>query len=315
MSPPRLSLHGVIDGLINLSGASTQLAAIRSGVSPGTVAALRQQEPTQVVTWCRMASALGCSLQVHAKQRSWTLDMPRPAPPLMEREWRAWRRRRFVSALHSLRELHPRAKRAELEQRARLYGSNEEERLRERLQGVRKQVRTLIVREVVPGLRACVRQLCDQLSLTAEELALLAGVNLTAAQNALGEEHDGRLVILHRLVSALDARIRLVTSGGGAIELEPCGAGPWRPGDREDDEDLPERAMPPADPQRQLNRSTLSPDQILSLYDADHSIGEIARRAGISRQRVHKIAMDHGRRPRRELARERRIAEGMQLLS
>jgi hypothetical protein len=140
-------------------------------------------------------------------------------------------------------------------------------------------------------------------------------VNLTAAQNALGEEHDGRLVILHRLVSALAARIRLDTAGGGALELEPCSRGPWKPGDREEEEGAAGRVEQQPDPLRQLNRSSLSPEQILSLYDADHSIGEIARRAGISRQRVHKIAMDHGRRPKRELARERRIAEGMQLLN
>jgi hypothetical protein len=313
MTSQRLHLHDLINGLVNLSGASTQEAAIRSGVSPGTVAALRAHEPTQVVTWCRMVAALGATLAVESQGRGWTVETPRPAPQLIEREWRAWRHRRFVSALHSVSDLRMRLKRNEREAKARQYVANEEGRLRERLGELRGAIRDLSGHHRAPSLRQTVRWLAEKLAITAEELALLGGVNLTAAQNALGEDSDGRLVTLHRLVSALGARLRLELAGGGAIDIAPCAPGPWKLGDREEDEHATERHTK-ARLERIANRSKLDAERILQLYDADMSIGEIARKAGISRQRVHKIAMDNGRTPRRVLAKERRINEGQDLL-
>jgi hypothetical protein len=313
MSNARLPLHGIVDGLVNLSGASTQEAAIRSGISPGTVAALRAHEPTQVVTWSRMASALGCALAVESQGRSWQVDLPRAATPLVEREWKAWRNRRLVSALHSVADLQQRLKRAEREQRAASYVANEEARLRERLLELRGRIRELAGHHRVAGLRQAVRLLAEKLEITAEELALLAGVNLTAAQNALCEDNDGRLVTLHRLVSALGARLRLDLAGRGAVDIAPCAPGPWKLGDREED-DEPTARITKVAAERIANRSKLDPEKILALYDADMSIGEIARKAGISRQRVHKIAMDAGRTPRRVLAKERRISQGQDLL-
>jgi hypothetical protein len=309
----RLSLHVIVDGLVNLSGSSTQEAAIRSGVSPGTVAALRAHEPTQVVTWCRMISACGCTLAIESQGRSWPADAARPAAPLIEREWRAWRHRRLVSALHSVADLQTRLKRAEREAKARGYVANEEGRLRERLAELRARAKSLAGHHRAAGLRQAVSLLAEKLAITAEELSLLAGVNLTAAQNALGDEGDGRLVTLHRLVSTLGARLRLDLSGRGSIDIAPCAPGSWKPGDREDDEAATDRHVK-VSPERIANRSRIEAAEILALYDAELSIGEIARRAGISRQRVHKLAMDNGRRPRRVLAKEKRIAEGQGLL-
>lgn len=312
MPDPRLRLHRIVDGLVNLSGSSTQDAATRAGISPGTVAALRTHEPTQVVTWCRMAAALGCTLVVESRGRAWPVDLARPANPLIEREWRAWRRRRLVSALHSVADLRQRLKRAERETRAGQYVANEEQRLRERLGSVRTAIRAVTGRHRVDGLREALRVLAGKLAITAEELSLLAGVHLAAAQNALGEDSDGRLVTLHRLVSAMAATLRLDLAGGGAIDIGTCAAGAWKPGDRDDPE--PARRAGKPDTSRIANRSTLDAERILALYDGGMSIGEIARKAGISRQRVHKIAMDHGRRPRRALAKEQRIEAGRDLL-
>jgi len=313
MASPRLPLHVIVDGLVNLSGESTQEAAIRAGISPGTVAAHRSNEPTQVVTWCRMASALGCTLAIESQGRSWTVDLPRPAPALMEREWRAWRHRRMISAQHSVADLQKKLKRAERDARVERYVTNEEERLQARLITVQSEVRSLTGQHRVAGFRQAVRLLAEKLAITAEELSLLAGVHLAAAQNALGEDNDGRLITLHRLASAMNARIRLDLGGKGSIDISPCPPGPWKLGDR--DEDAAAKPAVKGETGRIGNRSQLVAEQILALYDAEMSIGEIARKAGISRQRVHKIAMDHGRSPRRALAKERRIATGRDQLS
>jgi len=201
MASPRLPLHVIVDGLVNLSGESTQEAAIRAGISPGTVAAHRSNEPTQVVTWCRMASALGCTLAIESQGRSWTVDLPRPAAALMEREWRAWRHRRMISAQHSVADLQKKLKRAERDARVERYVANEEERLQARLVTVQSEVRSLIGQHRVAGFRQAVRLLAEKLAITAEELALLAGVHLAAAQNALGEDNDGRLISAARVQS------------------------------------------------------------------------------------------------------------------
>ena len=62
------------------------------------------------------------------------------------------------------------------------------------------------------------------------------------------------------------------------------------------------------------NRSRLSHGEMLAHYDQGISIGEIARRAGVSRQRVHKLAMDNGRTRRRDSARDQRVVAGREAL-
>ena len=61
-------------------------------------------------------------------------------------------------------------------------------------------------------------------------------------------------------------------------------------------------------------RAGVSPGSVTALYDRGASIGEIARKAGVSRQRIHKLAMDHGRPRRREQHREQRVALGRETL-
>ena len=215
----------------------------------------------------------------------------------------------MVSAQHSVADLQKKLKRVERDARVERYVTNEEKRLQARLLTVQAGIRTLTGQHRVAGFRQAVRLLAEKLAITAEELSLLAGVH----QNALAEDNDGRLITLHRLASAMNARIRLDLGGKGAIEISPCPPGPWKLGDR--DEDTAARPAAKVETGRIANRSQLVAEQILALYDADMSIGEIARKAGISRQRVHKIAMDHGRSPRRALAKERRIATGRDQLS
>ncbi len=311
MSINRLHLHDMVDGLIKLSGWSTQEAAVRAGISPGAVASLRTHTPTQVVTWCRMVSALGGALMIECQGSSWAIDAARPAPQLIDREWRTWRQRRMVSALHTLAD--QRLKRTEREAKAKQYIVNEEGRLRERMADLRSRTKAIGGRHRAASLRQAVRQLAEKLEAKAEELSLLAGVNLGAAQVALGDDGDGRLVTLHRLLSVMNARFRIDLGPRGAIELAPCAPGPWRLGDREEDEIATVRNTKAA-PQPISNRSSLESGEILRLYDSGASIGDIARKAGISRQRVHKIAMDNGRTPRRLAAKERRISEGQDLL-
>jgi hypothetical protein len=311
MTTNRLQLHDIVDGLIKLNGVSTQEAAVRSGISPGAVGSLRTRSPTQVVTWCRMISALGCSLVIENQGQSWSVDAARPSPPLIDREWRAWRQRRMVSALHTIGDR--RLKRAERDAKARQYITNEEGRLRERLAELKSQIKQLAGQHRATTLRQAIRLLSDKLELKAEELALLAGVNLGAAQVALGDDGDGRLITIHRLLSAMNGRLHIEMPARGAIDIVACAPGTWRLGDREEDDAVTARTTKVAT-NRITNRSTLDSEHILKLYDADMSIGEIARKAGISRQRVHKIAMDHGRTPRRVSAKERRISEGMGML-
>jgi transcriptional regulator with XRE-family HTH domain len=308
-----MTLPEIVDGLINLAGISTQEAAQRAGVSPGTVAGLRARLPTQVVTWCRMAAALGCSLAVTGRARAWGAELPRPAAPQVERAWQAWRQRRLISARHSVALLKERLRSAQREERAHHYVTNEEERLRARLAGLAPAIRGYGSRQHagVEGLRQALREVATAHGITAEELSLLAGVHLAAAQHALGEENDGRLVTLHRLLSALEVQLRLELPGGGSIALATVPPGPWKPGSREE-APAPKRAA--GESLGPANRSRLDPTRILALYDAEQSIGAIARAAGISRQRVHRIAMDHGRPPRRALAKERRIAAGKDVL-
>jgi len=317
MDAARMALPEIVDGLINLAGISTQEAAVRAGVSPGTVAALRVRAPTQVVTWCRMASALGCRLSVVGGGRVLPVEMPRPSPPQIMRAWDGWRQRRLISARHSVAALKERLKGPARETRAQAYVANEEGRLRARIEGLKPAILAQSGQHRADGLREAVRLVAQSLAITAEELSLLAGVHLAAAQHALGEENDGRLVTLHRLLSALDVRLRLELPAKGAIDLRPVARGPWVPSAKEDEpartythNQVHAGAVEAMVPQPNTNRSRIDAERILELYDAGNSIGEIARTAGISRQRVHRIAMDHGRRPRREIAREQRIAAG-----
>jgi hypothetical protein len=316
MSTDRRALPDVLRGLVLAAGISHQEAAVRSGVSPGSVAAICERIPKPLMTWLRLVAALGGRLVVTWQDQQWDIAMPRLPAAVREREWASWRTRRVVTTVNHLRQAEPKAKRAALDQRARSYAANEEARLRERLTAVRGACKEFAGAHRGPGLRAALRLVATKVGLKAEELTLLSGASLSACQLALGEPQDGRLATMHRLCSAMGARLAIVLPAA-RIDIAICPPGDWRPG-------MP--GVDPGDEQEEKplggvrvardnqNRSRLGNGQMLALYDQGISIGEIARKAGVSRQRVHKLAMDQGRTRRRETARDQRVEAGREAL-
>lgn len=316
MSTDRRALPDVLRGLILAAGISHQEAAVRSGVSPGSIAAICERIPKPLMTWLRLVAALGGRLVVTWQDQQWDIAMPREPAAVLERGWASWRTRRVVTTVNHLRQAEPKAKRAALDARARSYAANEEARLRERLTVVRAACRQLDGAQRASGLRATLRLLAGRVGLKAEELTLLSGASLSACQLALGEPQDGRLATMHRLCSAIGARL-VVVLPAARIDIAICPPGDWRPGmpavDAGDEqEDKPLGGVRVA--RDNQNRSRLANEEMLALYDQGVSIGEIARKAGVSRQRVHKLAMDHGRTGRRQAVREQRVVAGREVL-
>jgi hypothetical protein len=308
-----MSIHEVARGLVLVNGLSIQEAAIRSGVSPGSVAALCERTPQQIETWLRLLGAFGASLSIECLGRQWSVSIPKSATPRIAQEWKSWRHRRLVSAFNHFSST--KMKRSERDAKAQSYVTNEESRLRDRLTQLRSELKLLTGRHKVDGLREAAQTIANKASLKAEELSLLAGVSLGASQLALGDDQDGRLATLHRLLSALNARI-IIKLAGLSIEINLCAPGEWRPGKPEEPSTARlERPSARLATGESPNRSRITPQKILGMYDQGLSIGEIARKAGVSRQRVHKIAMDNGRQPRRIAARDLRIAEGRDTLA
>lgn len=305
----------VVRGLALLSGLSHNELAVRAGVSPGSVAALFMRTPKPLLTWLRLVSAMGCSLVITWQDREFAIAMPKVGMMRSEREWQAWRKRRIVTTLNHLRTTDPKGRRPALEARARSYASNEEERLRSRLGGWKSVCGALDGSLRADGLRSAIQALAAKTDIKAEELTLIAGVSLSSSQLALGERHDGRLGTVHRLLSALSACMHLRLPGTGTLEIALCPPGDWSPGMVDGDEDPDEKPVAGARSVGQApNRSSLTNDEMLALYDRGESIGEIARRAGVSRQRVHKLAMDNKRPRRRQQQREERVALGREVL-
>lgn len=314
MSTDLLTVPDLIRGLALLSGLSQQELAVRAGVSPGAVAALGQRTPKPLLIWLRVVAAFGGSVVVTWQDREFTVAMPRVGAMRSRREWDAWRKRRIATTVSHLRAAEPTAKRATIEARARAYADHEAARLRERLASWSAVCAQITGQPRAQGLRAAMQILAAKTGAKAEEIALIAGISLSSSQLMLGEAHDGRLGTIHRLLSALAARIQLRLPAC-VLTIALCPPGPWRPGMGDIDADPEEKPVSAARSVHAApNRSTLSRDEMLALYDRGESIGEIARRAGVSRQRVHKLAMDHQRPPRRTQQRERRVAEGLDVL-
>ena len=141
--------------------------------------------------------------------------------------------------------------------------------------------------------------------LSQQELAVRAGVS-PGSVTALFSRTPKSLLIWLRMQVHIPQ---------GSVDIALCAPGGWRPGMSDIDEDLDEKPVSAA---RSVgaapNRSRMSADEMLDLYDRGASIGEIARKAGVSRQRIHKLAMDHGRPRRREQHREQRVALGRETL-
>jgi len=316
MSTDVHALPDVLRGLILAAGLSHQEAAVRSGVSPGSVVAICERIPKPFLTWLRVMAALGGRLVLTWQEQRWSIAMPRIPAAVVEREWASWRMRRVVTTVNHLSRAEPKAKRSILDERARGYAANEEARLRERLIALRLACAHISGSHRSTGLRSALRLVAAKVGLNAEELTLLSGASLSACQLALGEPQDGRLATMHRLCSALGARL-VIELATAQIAVAICPPGAWRPGmgsggQADDLEEKPLRSIRSA--RDNQNRSRLSHGEMLAHYDQGISIGEIARRAGVSRQRVHKLAMDNGRTRRRDSARDQRVVAGREAL-
>lgn len=316
MSTAGRSLPDVLRGLVLLHGLSASEAAIRAGISPGAVAATTTRTARPLQNWLLFVAVLGGRLTVAAQGQEWAIALPRPRRPLLDREWQAWRLRRRLTFANGIRSHHARLSQRATEAKADDYRANEEARLRTRLAALAATPAALSGHLRADGLRSGLQALATRAGVLPEELALLSGVSLSACQLALGQRSDGRLATAHRLLSACNARFSIVAASG-RIDIALCPPGPWRPGmpaaDVDEDQDDGESTARVAVAARP-HRSRLAPDEILRLYDEGISMGDIARKAGVSRQRVHRIAMDAGRTHRRVLAREERMNEGTRLL-
>ena len=107
--------------------------------------------------------------------------------------------------------------------------------------------------------------------MNAEDLALLAGVSLGAAQATLDGTDEGRLILPHRLFSSIAARLVIQPAGGGTVTIDLAPPDDWRP----------EAPRP--------GRSSMTHDEICALAKRGEPLASIARTAGVSRQRVHTI--------------------------
>ena len=305
-----VTLPHLVRGLVLLQGISDHAVAAKAGVSDGALAAHATRIPQHMMVWLRLVRAVGATIEVHAAQQRFRVMLPTLPPREIERSWQTWRRRRIVTVvnqqLHGARPVS----RSAAETAAATYASNEEARLRTRLAGLRPHDAPLP--DEVSGLRSAVRVLAGRLGINAEELSLVAGLGLQAAQVAMKED-DGKLATFHRILGACQAIIVLEVDGQ-AITIPPCPPGELhtdpRPA-RQDPDDKPAKArlvleLP--------NRSKISVEEILARYDHHESICEIARAAGVSRQRIHRLAMEHGRGKRRQIIADLRQSQGEALL-
>nr|MBA3847200.1 hypothetical protein [Planctomycetota bacterium] len=222
MNDERLSLHLVVRGLCLVEGLSALEVASRAGISPGAVASWSGRVPEPFVTWSRLVAALGGEVVIERRGRAWRVALAKPGALRIARAWEAWRHRRRTVTAIQLR--HAGRPRAEIADKADSYASNEERRLRERMSGIRAGLTSLTGSLRADGLRAALRTLAVTAGVTAEELALLAGCSLNGAQLAMADHDEGRLATLHRLLTAADARLRIVLPRG-RIDVAACAPG------------------------------------------------------------------------------------------
>lgn len=268
-SAPSLSL--ALRWLITDNGLSDMELATLAGVSPGAVAAFlgRPHAPTQ--TWLTLLSALRCRLAVKVPKHYLSIALPRIGAQRRAHERQQWEARRLVAFRTQILRQSPGSTAQDAQRTAAGYVAASAARLNGDLQAAQQRLESTRVEANASGMRAALRAVATAAQVNAEDLALLAGVSLSAAQATLDDTAEGRLATPHRLFSAIAARLVIHPAGGGAVGMDLAPSGEWRP----------EAPRP--------GRSSMTHEEIRTRADRGESLAGIAREAGVSRQRVHAI--------------------------
>lgn len=267
---PSLSL--ALRWLMADSGLTASELALLAGVSPGVVDAYLERPHAPTLTWLTLLAALRCRLAVKAPRRLISIALPRIAAARRAHERSQWEARRLSAFRAQILRQSPGIAPAEAQRTAQAYVAASAARLDGDLQAARQRLETTRVEGSAGGMRAALRLVAAAAAVNAEDLALLAGVSLSAAQSALDADADGgRLAAPHRLFSAIAARLVVHPAGGGGVDIALAPPGDWRP-------EAP-----------RAGRSSLSHDEIRALAGRGEALASIARQAGVSRQRVHAI--------------------------
>jgi transcriptional regulator with XRE-family HTH domain len=266
---PSLSL--ALRWLMTDNGLSEQELALLAGVSPGAVAAYLGKPHAPTSTWLALLSALRCHLEVKAPKRSLSIALPKIGAQRKAHERHQWEARRLVAFRSQILRQSPGISPADAQRTAQSYVAASATRLDGDLKAAQQRLESTRVEIHVQGMRAALRAVASSAEVNAEDLALLAGVSLSAAQTALDDTVEGRLATPHRLFSAIAARLVIQPAGGGVVSIDLAPSGEWRP-------EAP-----------RAGRSNMTHDQIRERAQRGEALASIAREAGVSRQRVHAI--------------------------
>jgi len=266
---PSLSL--ALRWLLDDNHLSVDELALLAGVSPGAVAAFLGRPHSATQTWLALLAALRCRLEVKAPKRFISIALPRIAAQRRLHEHRQWESRRLTAFRSQILKQRPGCSPAEAQQTALGYVQASAARLAGDLADAQHRLEDTRVETTATGMRAAVRTVAHAARVNAEDLSLLAGLSLSAAQGTIDEDDEGRLAIPHRLFSAIAARLVVQPAGGGAVTIDLAASGAWRP----------EGPRP--------GRSSLTHDEIRARAGSGEALASIAREAGVSRQRVHAI--------------------------
>lgn len=255
---------------------SAQELALLAGVSPGAVSAFLERPHAPSQTWLTLAHALRCRVEIKAPKRFLSLALPRISAQRRVHEHRQWEARRLVAFRSQILRQSPGVTPAAAHETAVGYVRASASRLAGDLTAAQDRLESTRVETAATGLRAAVRAVARAAQVNAEDLSLLAGVSLGAAQGAIDTADEGRLAIPHRLFSAIAARVVVQPAGGGAVTIDLAPPGAWRP----------EAPRP--------GHSSMSHDEIRDRAHGGESLAGIARLAGVSRQRIHTIVRGPG---------------------
>ena len=256
-------------------GVTDHELAIMAGVSPGTVAAFFTRPNAAIQIWTTLLAALRCRLEVRTASRTLTIALPRISSTRREQEREQWARRRLTAFRAQVQRQSPGKASHEAEETATRYVESSASRMGTELKAAQDRLSNTPLTYEVAGLRAALRTIADTAHVKAEDLSLLAGVSLGAAQTVVDGTDEGRLAMPHRLLSAIAARLVILPAGGGVVSMSLASPGDWRP-------EIP-----------RTGHSILSVAEIRERVNnrdqTKESMADIARSAGISRQRVHAI--------------------------